>query len=446
MSRESKNSAREVALPTAAASSRMRRIRSSGSNGWPLTIPIAASCPMSSAFGAAGGLVLHHLVHQLEEAEVARRHRVERLPAALDEHRLGNLRRCSGRRAALEQRRDARAGGARRVGVELQRALDRLDGRRRVVVRQERPPEQERPRRARVSDVVAAVRQRAVVAGRDEQEAAAFAAIRARQAEVDDPAPPHVVEHPERLRRRLDDHRARREIDDAEEVDGVGVRGQEHGLRAHQLREDEDRVVLDAGVVEALPDRVRRRAREAVEVHVEAVHEVEMVVDALGGLAGRHAVDELERPEPGLELLRRPDRAKRLAGNGHLVTSWSAAARDPGPSAICLRQLRVEYGPPARPSSSYRLHEIESRGEHCAAVRWEWSVPTSIRSIRVRMNVTKVPFDLAEAKLAAPSVRPGTVAKSAVIARLCTAIVPIDDRGRARRVRQDDAACALGGG
>ena len=51
-------------------------------------------------------------------------------------------------------------------------------------------------------------------------------------------------------------------------------------------------------------------------------------------------------------------------------------------------------------------------------------MPTSIRSIRVRMNVTKAPFDLAEAKLAAPSVRPGTVAKSAVIARLCTTIVP----------------------
>ena len=69
--------------------------------------------------------------------------------------------------------------------------------------------EQERPRRARMPDVVAAVGQRAVIARRDEQEPAALAAIRAWQAEIDDPLPPHVVEHPERLRRRLDDHRPR---------------------------------------------------------------------------------------------------------------------------------------------------------------------------------------------------------------------------------------------
>ena len=40
------------------------------------------------------------------------------------------------------------------------------------------------------------------------------------------------------------------------------------------------------------------------------------------------------------------------------------------------------------------------------------------------MTVTKAPFDLAEAKLAAPSVRPGTVAKANVISRLCAATAP----------------------
>ena len=41
------------------------------------------------------------------------------------------------------------------------------------------------------------------------------------------------------------------------------------------------------------------------------------------------------------------------------------------------------------------------------------------------MTATEIPFDLAEAKLAAPSARPGTVAKSDVIARLRTAIAPL---------------------
>ena len=41
------------------------------------------------------------------------------------------------------------------------------------------------------------------------------------------------------------------------------------------------------------------------------------------------------------------------------------------------------------------------------------------------MTVTNAPFDLAEAKLAAPSARPGTVAKADVIARLCAASVPL---------------------
>ena len=45
-------------------------------------------------------------------------------------------------------------------------------------------------------------------------------------------------------------------------------------------------------------------------------------------------------------------------------------------------------------------------------------------SDRVRVSVTDVPFDLAEVKLAAPSIRPGTVAKEDVIARLSAAGVP----------------------
>jgi LuxR family maltose regulon positive regulatory protein len=40
------------------------------------------------------------------------------------------------------------------------------------------------------------------------------------------------------------------------------------------------------------------------------------------------------------------------------------------------------------------------------------------------MAVTEVPFDLVEVKLAAPLTRPGTVAKTDLIERLCKASVP----------------------
>jgi hypothetical protein len=56
----------------------------------------------------------------------------------------------------------------------------------------------------------------AIVARRDEQQPAARAATRARQAEIDDPPPPPVVEHSAGLRKRLDDHRPRSQIDHAE--------------------------------------------------------------------------------------------------------------------------------------------------------------------------------------------------------------------------------------
>ena len=62
------------------------------------------------------------------------------------------------------------------------------------------------------------------------------------------------------------------------------------------------------------------------------------------------------------------------------------------------------------------------------------------------MGVADVPLDLVEVKLAAPLTRPGTVAKADVIARLCTSRAAACERGRARRVWQDDAACAVGGG
>ena len=45
-------------------------------------------------------------------------------------------------------------------------------------------------------------------------------------------------------------------------------------------------------------------------------------------------------------------------------------------------------------------------------------------AVSMAAAVTEVPFDLLEAKLAAPPTRPGSVAKTDVIARLCAASVP----------------------
>jgi hypothetical protein len=97
------------------------------------------------------------------------------------------------------------------------------------------------------------------------------------------------------------------EINNADEVDRVGVRSQEQRLGVHQLREHEDLVVVHARLVETLAERVRRGTRKPVEVHVQGVHEVEVVVHRLDGLASGHAVDEFERPEPAFELVRRRD-------------------------------------------------------------------------------------------------------------------------------------------
>ena len=68
-----------------------------------------------------------------------------------------------------------------------------------------------------------------------------------------------------------------------------------------------------------------------------------------------------------------------------------------------------------------------------------------IRSIWL-VAVAEVPFDLAGGQARRAAARPGTVAKADVIAQLCAVALPVRDRGRARRVRQDNAARAVGRG
>nr|BFE74750.1 hypothetical protein GCM10020092_080510 [Actinoplanes digitatis] len=106
------------------------------------------------------------------------------------------------------------------------------------------------------------------------------------------------------MRRRLDHHRTRREIDDADAVDRVGVRRQEQRLGPQQLREHQDLVVLRARLVEALAQCVRRGSREAIEEHVQGVYEVEVVVHQFTGLGARYSIDEVERTELAVDPVR----------------------------------------------------------------------------------------------------------------------------------------------
>ena len=75
-----------MALATASASVRIFFIRASGAKGLPLTMPMAASGPISSGSSEVGRLALHDVVQHLVVAEVVRRNRVHHLAAAFVEH------------------------------------------------------------------------------------------------------------------------------------------------------------------------------------------------------------------------------------------------------------------------------------------------------------------------------------------------------------------------
>ena len=160
-----------------------------------------------------------------------------------------------------------------------------------------------------VGHVVATVRQRPVVSRADDEVLAPLTTVGTGDAEVRDPAEPHVVDRAQdprggSERRYVDDHRAVREIDEAQEVDRVAVGGQEHRRRVHEVREQEDVVVLHADRPEALPDRRHGRAREGADEGLDAVHEVEVVVEQGSRRRRRCAVVELEHAKPAVHLVR----------------------------------------------------------------------------------------------------------------------------------------------
>ena len=112
---------------------------------------------------------------------------------------------------------DAAAEATGGVGVDLQLLLDPVDGRGGVVALvlvDERAAEQEHVVGARVADVEAALGQRPVVARGDQQVGAALAAVRAGQAEVGDPAEPHVVDEAQGVGRGLQHQRALGQVEE----------------------------------------------------------------------------------------------------------------------------------------------------------------------------------------------------------------------------------------
>ena len=250
-----------------------------------------------------GRLVLNIGVDHLEERVVAWRDRVERFPARLHELGLGNLRVGFEPDLAFKRRRDARANASRRVGIDLHRLLDVLDGRLRIVVYKVTARCIDDPVRLRPRYVKATFRNRAVIARWQEQVSSAFAAIGAGEPDVDDPAEPHVVDGADPHGGLLDHHRALRQIHDAEVIDRIGVGREEQRLRIHQFGVNGDRVVLRADAEKALADRIGGCAAVAVEERVEAAGEIQRVVDLVDGFGARRTVLELKRADARLDLV-----------------------------------------------------------------------------------------------------------------------------------------------
>jgi len=101
-----------------------------------------------------------------------------------------------------------------------------------------------------------------------------------------------------------------REVEEAENVDRVGIGCQKQRLGIHQFGEDEDLIVLDADAQETLAECMDADALQGVREHTKRMREVDVLVDLVQGrLAGR-SVLELERADARLDLVRRGERRR----------------------------------------------------------------------------------------------------------------------------------------
>ena len=167
-------------------------------------------------------------------------------------------------------------------------------------------------------------------------------------------------------------------------------------------------------VVEAVPDRVGRRGREAVEIGVDAVQEVEVVVHRLGGLVAGHAVDERQRTEPGLELVRCSERLPELAASCDIVVLLS--------SWVPLSEAQPWRSPPAdRGAAQGAGHHANCMRTACPAAERRFSTAAvGFTAMEGGEGAPTAPAaevgrSLLEAKLSVPRLRPGTVSRDALI-------------------------------
>ncbi len=231
----------------------------------------------------------------------------------------------SGSRVGLpgEELRYAGSNSAVNIGIYLGGLLDQLDRGLRIVLYHETAPEHCDARRPRAGDKVSALGQGAVITRRQDQVFPALAAIRARRAKVDDPAPPEIIERAKRLGRRLEHHRTVTQVEEADEIDCVGVRRKEERLGIHQLGEHDDLVVLDPDGGVRLSNGGHVHALEGIHKRLEGMCEVQVVVDFVQGLLARHAVLELHRADSRLYFVRRGNRRRDVRGFLLRSNSWN---------------------------------------------------------------------------------------------------------------------------
>ena len=153
---------------------------------------------------------------------------------------------------------------------------------------------------------VVAVRYVTVVVRRQDQVLAALALVRTSGAHVAHVAEVHVVEDAQHVGRRLDDGRAvRLEVQEPPRVERGVVPGEDERLGVAHLLGDEDLVALREPLITmTLPQGIHRSCRGHVDEGFDRPAPVDEVDQRLPGVADGHAVEELERSDRGLNLVR----------------------------------------------------------------------------------------------------------------------------------------------
>ena len=200
------------------------------------------------------------------------------------------------------------------------------------------------------------VRNRAVVSGGQDQVLATGAAIRTRAAHVGDEPEPRVVDGGRAATGWDLDHGGAvpLEIEDARDVHGVGVAGQEQRGRIQQSVQDADLVAgRHADLLHADPHRLERSGRHTAEEHLDSAEEVQVVEEELRGRLGGETIGELECADTGVDPVRCQDlrRHRRVVAlRCHAVAHQS--------SPLVVPAHVVDLLPPASLGSAVGRHLI----------------------------------------------------------------------------------------